>query len=142
LKAAVPIAGGCVCGAVRYECSVKPLAMLACHCRTCQMTSGGAYMPIVLFPASAFKFTRGAPRYHTTDKLNGEKHRRGFCAECGSRLTGAETEGKEPRWIGVAAASLDEPGLFRSSADIFTSHAQAWDVMDAALPKHPEYPPR
>jgi hypothetical protein len=137
-----PIAGGCVCGAVRYECSSRPLAMFRCHCRTCQMSAGGPYSPIVLFPASAFRLTQGALRHHTTDKLNGEKHRRGFCADCGSRLTGGQTEGQEPRWIGVSAASLDDPGLFRPTMDIFTSHAQAWDVMDPALPKHPEYPPR
>jgi hypothetical protein len=137
-----PITGGCVCGAVRYECSGRPLAMFRCHCRTCQMSGGGPYAPITLFPASAFRLTKGALKHHTTDKINGEKHRRGFCADCGSRLTGGETEGRESRWIAVSAASLDDPSLFRPTMDIFTSHAQAWDVMNPALPKHPEYPPR
>ena len=137
-----PITGGCVCGAVRYEVSSRPLAMLRCHCRTCQMVSGGPYAPNMLVPADKFRLTKGELRYHATDKINGDKHRRGFCADCGSRLTGAETEGKESRWIGVSASSLDDPGLFRPTMDIFVSHAQPWDVMDPALPKHPEYPPR
>jgi hypothetical protein len=137
-----PITGGCVCGAVRYEIASRPLAMLRCHCRTCQMTSGGPYTPNVLVPADKFRLTKGEMRYYATDKINGGKHRRGFCAECGSRLTGAETEGQESRWVGVSAASLDDPGLFKPTMDIFTSHAQSWDVMDPALPKHPEYPPR
>src|SRR5690349_11055272 len=84
--------GGCVCGAVRYECAGRPLAMFNCHCRTCQKVTGGAYTPVVLLSSKAFKVTQGALRYHFTERLNGSKHKRGFCAECGSRITGAEEE--------------------------------------------------
>jgi hypothetical protein len=28
-------AGGCLCGAVRYECAVEPLFSGNCHCPTC-----------------------------------------------------------------------------------------------------------
>ncbi len=34
--------GGCLCGAVRDECSADALFMGNCHCRDCQKANGGA----------------------------------------------------------------------------------------------------
>jgi hypothetical protein len=36
----LPITGGCVCGAIRYECTAEPLMMGNCHCRDSQRVSG------------------------------------------------------------------------------------------------------
>ncbi|MGE5302839.1 MAG: hypothetical protein ACM3TN_05890 [Alphaproteobacteria bacterium] len=33
---ATAFTGGCLCGAVRYECSADALFMGNCHCRDCQ----------------------------------------------------------------------------------------------------------
>jgi hypothetical protein len=30
------LSGGCVCGAIRYECDADPVIMMNCHCRDCQ----------------------------------------------------------------------------------------------------------
>ena len=38
-----PFQGGCRCGAIRYEVSSEPLAVMNCHCRDCQYTSGGGF---------------------------------------------------------------------------------------------------
>jgi hypothetical protein len=116
--------------------------MFNCHCKTCQKVTGGPYTPVVLVKAKAFKLTQGSLRHHFTEKVNdGGPHKRGFCAECGSRITGGETERRLP-WIAVTASSLDDPSWFRPQFDIFTSHAQPWDRMDPALSKHEEYQPR
>ena len=85
--------GGCACGAIRYECTAEPVAMFCCHCRDCQRASGGAGNYVVIMPADSFKFTRGAPRYHFTTSAKFGHHKRGFCAECGSRLTGGRKSG-------------------------------------------------
>ena len=37
--------GGCVCGAIRYECDAEPIMTFKCHCRDCQHVTGGAYAP-------------------------------------------------------------------------------------------------
>jgi hypothetical protein len=113
--------------------------MFNCHCRTCQKVTGGPYTPVIVIPLKAFKVTQGALRYHFTEKVNGGKHKRGFCGDCGSRLTGAETD-QPGRWLAIAASSLDDPSWFQPRYDIFTSHAQPWDLMNPALPKHREYP--
>ena len=136
-----PFSGGCYCGAVRYEVTARPIAMFNCHCRACQKITGGAYVPVVLVRTKTFKLTQGALRYHFTETIKGEPHRRGFCGDCGARLTGAETR-LPSRWIGLTASSLDDPSAFRPEYDIFTSHAQPWDLMDPKRPKHEQYPPR
>ena len=115
--------------------------MLNCHCRDCQQISGGPYAAIVIVPAKAFRLTQGNLKYHFTQKARGGLHKRGFCPDCGSRISGAETDGPS-EIVGILASSLDEPGWFQPTMDIFTSQAQPWNRMDPNLPKHTEYPPR
>jgi hypothetical protein len=83
------IAGGCACGAIRYEVSADPIVMFNCHCRDCQKTTGSGYTPVFYAPANAFKITKGTPKYHETKSEMIGDNTRGFCSECGSRLFGA-----------------------------------------------------
>src|SRR6185437_4547345 len=130
----LPLTGGCVCGEVRYECSAEPLLMLKCHCRDCQQITGGPYVPAVIMPFKAFKIVKGSLQRYGTPSLAGGHDLRGFCAKCGSRLTGAESP--ERGIIGITASSLDDPSWFKPAMDIFVSDAPSWDLMEAALPKH------
>ena len=135
-----PINGGCACGAIRYECSAAPLAMLRCHCRDCQRATGGGHASYVILPAESFRLTRGSPRYHFTESVAMGLQRRGFCAECGSRLTaGEKAEGGSPI-VAIHAAGLDDPGAFQSQMDVWVSDAQPWASMDPSLPKFEKYP--
>jgi hypothetical protein len=129
--------GGCHCGAIRYEITSRPIAMLICHCRDCQQIGGGAYTPVVYLPAKAFRITKGALSHYSTQSERGGENKRGFCAGCGSRVTGAESE----RGIGVTASSLDDPILFKPSMHLWVCDAQPWDLLDSDLPKHDKYPP-
>ncbi len=82
--------------------------MFQCHCRDCQRATGGACSCVVIVPAKAFKLTRGVPRYHFTQSAAVGRHKRGFCAGCGSRLTGGENAGGTSPIVGINAASLDD----------------------------------
>src|SRR5437867_9834743 len=115
----IPFTGGCACGAIRYECNAAPIMMLKCHCRDCQRLTGGGFVPALLVPAEAFRLTRGQLRYHFTPSIARGKHKRGFCLECGSRITGAESEAGDSPFVGVLAASLDDPSWFQPQMDIF-----------------------
>src|SRR4051812_22310240 len=103
-----PFSGGCACGAIRYECTAEPTMMVQCHCRDCQRVTGGGYISVAIVPPQAFKFTRGTPRYHFTESEGMGMHRRGFCADCGSPLTGAENREGTSGMVGVTVASLDD----------------------------------
>lgn len=135
-----PFTGGCQCGAVRYECTAQPddIEMMTCHCRDCQRLGGGPFVTIVFVPATTFRVTRGAIRHHVTDGETGP-HRRGFCAECGSRLTGGEGPGSTH--IGMTASSLDDPSWFKPRFEMWVTDAQPWDRLDAKLPGFEKYPP-
>jgi len=137
----IPFTGGCACGAIRYECNAAPIMMLKCHCRDCQRLTGGGFVPALLVPAEAFRLTRGQLRYNLTPSIRRGKHKRGFCPECGSRITGGEFEGEESPFVGILAGSLDDPSWFQSQMDIFVSDAKPWDQMDPAIPKFEQYPP-
>lgn len=137
----IPFTSGCSCGAIRYECTAEPIMMLKCHCRDCQHITGSPFAPAIVVPREAFRLTHGRLSCNFTPSLRRGKHKRGFCSECGSRLTGAEFEtGKSP-FVGVLAGSLDDPGWFKPQMDIFVSEAQPWDQMDRSIPKFEQYPP-
>jgi hypothetical protein len=137
----IPFTGGCSCGAIRYECTAEPIMTLKCHCHDCQRVTGSGFAPAVVMSPQAFRITRGQLRYHFTSTLDGERHKRGFCPECGSRITGAESEGGESQFVGILAGTLDDPSWFQPQMDIFVSDAQPWDQMDPAIPKFQQYPP-
>lgn len=129
----LPITGGCICKAVRYESTAEPIMMVKCHCRDCQQITGGPYTPAVIFPFSAFRVTQGKIQHYATQSQSGESHLRGFCPQCGSRLTGAENP--ERGIIGVAASSLDDPSIFKATMEFFVEDAQPWDLMEEATQK-------
>src|SRR5881394_858584 len=81
-----PFAGGCACGAIRYESKAEPLLMLHCHCRDCQRSSGGAFSSFVIVPKESFKLSQGSLRFHDSPSDAGGKTHRGFCADCGSPI--------------------------------------------------------
>ena len=59
------IAGGCACGAIRYETDATPIAMFNCHCRDCQRASGSGYAAILVVPKATVR-VQGQPRYYKT----------------------------------------------------------------------------
>jgi hypothetical protein len=137
---ATPFTGGCMCGAVRYECSAEPLFSLNCHCRDCQRETGSAFAPILAVLKAAFMLTQGTPKYLDIVADSGQTTRRAFCAACGSHLFGEP--GSAPDIVTIRAGSLDDPSRFRPRLDIYTASAQPWDSMNPELPKFPKMPPR
>jgi hypothetical protein len=129
--------GGCICGAVRYECGADPIAMGNCHCRDCQRATGSAFAAAVLVPTSAVKIT-GEVKYYEVTGDSGSIVRRGFCPNCGARLFGKPAA--SPDIMSIMAGSLDDSSWFRAPADIYTASAQPWDYMNPDLPKFPALP--
>lgn len=130
--------GGCLCGAVCYECSAEPVWSGNCHCRDCQRISGGGYVSTFFVPENSVAIT-GEVKYFDKNGDSGHRVRRGFCPTCRSQVFG------KPEIVagvlGIRAGSLDNPELYHPTMDIYTASAQPWDFMSPDLPKFPQLPP-
>ncbi len=98
----LPMTGGCLCGAVRYEATELPSRVPYCHCRMCQRWSGSAMVVTARFPREAVTFSQGQPKiYKSSDYAE-----RGFCTNCGTpivfRIVGLDT-------IYISVGTLDHP---------------------------------
>lgn len=129
------ISGGCACRAVRYETDAEPAPMINCHCRDCQRSTGGGFGAFAVFPKTAVR-VQGEPRYYKTVGNSGGSIDRGFCANCGSPVV--VTLERMPDVVGVLAASLDDPSLYKPAMDIFTDSAWAWDLLHPDTKKMPQ----
>lgn len=127
--------GGCACGAIRYECSARPAAMVNCHCRDCQRAGGSASSPTVVVPSATVRLS-GEPTHYDMTAESGAIARRAFCPTCGSALYA--TTSARPDVMAIRAGSLDDPSWFHPAADVWTASAQPWDVMDRGVPKFPK----
>lgn len=128
----LPLTGGCLCGKVRYEIFAGPVMTAICHCRTCQKSVGAASFPALYVKAEALKITGDFKEYPTTAD-SGNIMYRGFCPECGTALFGRNSRFTAIR--PVSAVTLDDPSVFVPQKDIWVSSAQAWEILDPALPK-------
>ncbi len=98
----MPITGGCLCGAVRYEAGDPPIWIAYCHCRMCQQAYGHVSGVHVGFKREMLRFTKGEPKYY---KSSGWAER-GFCADCGSPLSMRDQAEVS---VSVMVGTLDHP---------------------------------
>ena len=130
--------GGCLCGAVRYECTAEPQVAGHCQCHDCRRTSGTGHASHMQVPADAVTFA-GRAKGHTTPAASGNRVTRHFCGACGAPVY--STNSGFPGTVFLRASSLDDPAHFRPQMVVWTASAPAWDHVDAALPSFPGNPP-
>ncbi len=135
----VLLPGGCACGTVRYECSAEPALSFNCHCRDCQLASGSAFGSFLIVWADSFRLLTGEPKFYRKISDSGNPMLRGFCSKCGSPLLIRAPH--RPKLVFIHAATLDDPGCYKPTMDVFTASAQPWDVMSPELQKFPAGPP-
>ena len=98
----VPVTGGCLCGAIRYESTEAPNLVGFCHCRMCQKAYGNLFAVFADFPGEGFRYTRGEPTYHRSSEIA----TRGFCPECGTPIVFQYDGSAGPA---IMVGSLDHP---------------------------------
>jgi hypothetical protein len=121
----VPITGGCLCGAVRYEAQEPPIFGSYCHCRMCQKNYG-FFQAALKFSGSTLRYTQGKPKYYRSSSFG----RRGFCAECGSPIVFLY-DGNPHAWILIG--SLDHPEDWPLTKDASWGQSQHLHV-EAKIP--------
>jgi hypothetical protein len=130
-------AGGCLCGAVRYEALGAPLYSGLCFCADCRKVSGGGFVGFMGFAASALSF-RGETRIFTSPAWRGGEAVRNSCPMCASLLFGGRV-GIDTQHT-VYAGSLDDPSLFKPQIAIFTRDRPAWALIPEGLKVYERMP--
>ena len=128
------ISGRCLCGAVSYQSAGPAVLQFNCHCRDCQRSTGAAYAPVMFLRKEGFHI-QGPLSHFDSVAASGKTLRRSFCSTCGAQILGAPES--VPPFISIRAGTLDDPSLFKPSADIFCSQAAPWDCMNPELLKFP-----
>jgi hypothetical protein len=131
-------AGGCLCGAVRYESEADPMMGVHCHCIACRKSGGTGHSSHLVAPKAAIRLT-GVVTFHDRAADSGTLVSCAFCPKCGApiySLNAARTE-----LIMLRASSLDDPEVFKPKISVYTEQAPSWDHVDPALPGFPAMPP-
>jgi hypothetical protein len=132
-----PFSGGCACGSIRYVCSTAPVAMLNCHCRDCQRSSGAPFASGFIVRASDVKIT-GTPKTHSVRAGSGSLATRSFCSDCGVPLFTCGEVARE--FMSIRFSTLDKQSEFQPMLDIWTSSAQPWVCLSQEIPHYPQSP--
>ena len=117
----IPVTGGCLCGAVRYESRDPPVLGCFCHCTLCQKNYGGLFQATLKFTGSGFRYTSGEPKYYRSSVFA----KRGFCAECGSPIAFLY-EGNPDLWVLIG--SLDHPADWPLRKEAAWGQSNHWHI--------------
>ncbi len=132
------IAGGCLCGAVRFRSTAPPIATRYCWCRDCQHLAAGNATVNVIFAADAVTIEGELSDYASVAASGNKMHRR-FCPKCGSPMF-SQAEAR-PHILIVRAGALDDPTIAEPAGSIWVSSAPPWACIDPDLPQIPGQPP-
>jgi hypothetical protein len=117
------LTGGCMCGAVRYAVSEKPLATGLCHCNRCRPQSGSAFSTVIFVHSDAIRIT-GETAVFDDIGASGLRVRRRYCPRCGSPLT-TESDAT-PGIFFIKAGSIDVNEWFHPDMEMFVRGRRPW----------------
>ena len=131
------IAGGCHCGAVRYEVEGDAMTHALCHCTDCRRHAGAPMVAWTMYLNEALRVTKGAVRVYKSS----EHGRREFCADCGTGLFYRNAE-VLPGIVDIQSATYDNPDAVPAQAHIQVADRIGWMVLAHTLPAFKRYPPQ
>ena len=130
------IAGGCHCGAVRYEVEGEAITHALCHCADCRRHAGAPMVAWTMYPDEALRVTKGGVRVY----VSSEHGRREFCADCGTGLFYRNAE-VLPGIVDIQSATYDNPDAVPAQAHIQVADRIGWMADAHTLPAFERYPP-
>jgi hypothetical protein len=131
---AMPLQGGCLCGAVRFEISAPFLSAGYCHCTHCQRRTGTASSANGRVPQEGFTLLQGAAELRAYKPPEGVPKL--FCTSCGSALFSGDPFSDAE--VAVRLGTLDgDPGI-RPHYRQFVDSATSWEAIpDDGLTRYP-----
>ncbi len=124
------LAGGCLCGGVRYRIGGRRRNIINCHCQNCRRTHGhfAAYTSV---KQSDLTITdqQTLQWYHDESPDT----YRGFCNRCGASLFWDARDGRNK--MAVAAGTLDDSYELKTIGHIYLSEAGKYYEINDGLPQ-------
>ena len=124
-------AGGCRCGAVRFEASAEPHHVSYCHCGDCRRASGAPVSAFVGFMIGEVSFTGKALKMFENGQVT-----RSFCGTCGSPIAYVD-ERLEDR-IYFLLGAMDMPADFVPTLHAYVSEQLPFLHIQDDLPRLPK----
>jgi hypothetical protein len=118
--------GGCLCNAVRYRVTGPALAATLCHCVSCRRASGGVSVAWAVFDKAHVSVAGTIDEYRSSPGIYW-----GHCAHCHSLVT--YRRDSRPDHLDITTATLDDPGAFPPSVEIWIGERCAWEMLNPAL---------
>lgn len=129
------IAGGCLCGGVRFEIqrAVGPFEL--CHCTRCRKGSGAAFAAMLGVRTADFRLVQGADliaRYDAPIIRRPPAYRVSFCQRCGSPVPDPKPNAE---WFEIPAGLLEGDPELRPDKHIFVELKAPWFTITDDLPQ-------
>jgi hypothetical protein len=131
----LPLTGGCLCGAVRFEVTEPLVSSGYCHCTRCQRRTGTAASPGARIAPGSLRVLAGEEHIKAYEPEDG--FAKVFCSACGSALWSRSQEDPDVFSIRLGAFD-DDPGI-RPTYRQFVAYAAPWEpIPDDGLERFPE----
>jgi hypothetical protein len=124
------LAGGCQCGAVRYEVADQFIYAANCHCSRCRAATGSAFKSLAGIEREKLELTAGLDEVAIFGEEDGNDTR---CQACGSFLYSVVRDGK---YVHVAMGSLIDAPSIRPTEHIFVGSKASWFEITDDLPQY------
>jgi hypothetical protein len=121
----LPLAGGCVCGKVRYALTGAPLLAYACHCHACQKRTGSAFSLAVVVRRADLELS-GHTALQPYATANGDQAH-GVCPDCGARVWGYALAA--PDYASIRGGTFDDASWIVPIAQTWVESAIPWAVI-------------
>lgn len=130
--------GRCLCGSVTFELTTPTDFFAHCHCESCRLAHGAAFVSWTSVPRERFAITAGED--HVRWHRSSEWIEWGFCDRCGSSMLYraiAEGHPESPKTdrVYVTVASLRDPMDRPPVAHVSYEERVPWHQVGDELPK-------
>ena len=135
----IPLTGGGLCGAVKYEAAGEAKRFYHCHCSRCRKATGTGHASNLFLQPAALNWLTGQEHIRAFKVPEAKRFTNQFCGLCGARLprqpAGSDT-------VIIPAGSLDGEVPIRPQARIFTGSRASWSCAGDEVPAHEGSPPQ
>ena len=132
------VTGRCLCGAVGFELTTPLEPISHCHCRSCRLSRGTAFVTWTSVPCDRFEIRKGETNVAWYRSSPGVRW--GFCRNCGTSMFYVVDQDGHPDMpkrdhVYVSVGNLTDDIDDRPTAHVSYEERVAWYEPGDALPK-------